>query len=133
MNELLEKLSNARGVAGQEGEVRAILREELTPHVDTQGFCRFTTVGGVLTNTLIGSRVHFANGVEGAFGMEGSPFARERTTPQKMFLDVGTSAREDERVQVGDMAVLRSSFGAVGDRLFAPHLDDRIGTVARDD
>ena len=34
MNELLEKLSNARGVAGQEGEVRAILREELTPHVD---------------------------------------------------------------------------------------------------
>ena len=34
MNELLEKLSNARGIAGQEGEVRAILREELTPHVD---------------------------------------------------------------------------------------------------
>ncbi len=34
MNELLEKLSNARGIAGQEREVRAILREELTPHVD---------------------------------------------------------------------------------------------------
>ncbi len=34
MNDLLEKLSNARGIAGQEGEVRAILREALTPHVD---------------------------------------------------------------------------------------------------
>ena len=34
MDELLEKLSNARGVAGQEGEVRAILREELAPHVE---------------------------------------------------------------------------------------------------
>ena len=34
MNELLERLSNARAVAGQEGEVRAILRDELTPHVD---------------------------------------------------------------------------------------------------
>ena len=34
MDELLEKLSNARGVAGQEGEVRAILREELAPQVD---------------------------------------------------------------------------------------------------
>ncbi len=34
MNELLERLSAARGVAGQEGEVRAILREHLEPHVD---------------------------------------------------------------------------------------------------
>jgi endoglucanase len=34
MNELLEKLSNARGVAGHEGEVRAILREELAPFVE---------------------------------------------------------------------------------------------------
>ncbi len=34
MDELLEKLSNARGVAGQEGEVRAILREELASHVE---------------------------------------------------------------------------------------------------
>lgn len=32
MNELLEKLSRARGVAGHESEVRAILREELAPH-----------------------------------------------------------------------------------------------------
>lgn len=99
----------------------------MVTHVDAQGFCRFTTVGGVLTNALIGSRVHFANGVEGAFGMEGSPLARERPTPQKLFLDVGASSKEDARVQVGDTAAFRSSFGAVGDRLFAPNLDDRIG------
>ena len=99
----------------------------MVTHVDAQGFCRFTTVGGVLTNTLIGSRVHFANGVEGAFGLEGSPLARERPTLQKIFLDVGASAKENARVQVGDSAVFRSAFGAVGDRLFAPNLDDRIG------
>lgn len=34
MDELLEKLSYARGVAGQEDEVRAILREALAEHVD---------------------------------------------------------------------------------------------------
>lgn len=34
MNELLERLSTARGVAGQEDEVRAILRQHLAPHVD---------------------------------------------------------------------------------------------------
>ena len=33
MNDLLEKLSRARGVAGHEGEVRAILKEELAAHV----------------------------------------------------------------------------------------------------
>ena len=99
----------------------------MVTHVDAQGFCRFTTLGGVLTNTLIGSRVHFANGVEGAFGLEGPPIARDRPTLQKMFLDVGASTREDARVQVGDSAVFRNAFGAVGDRLFAPNLDDRIG------
>ncbi|MXY93514.1 MAG: M42 family metallopeptidase [Caldilineaceae bacterium SB0664_bin_27] len=99
----------------------------MVTHVDAQGFCRFTTIGGVVTNSLIGSRVHFANGVEGAFGLEGSPIARDRPTPQKLFLDVGADSREDARVQVGDSAVFRSSFGAVGDRLFSPNLDDRIG------
>ena len=99
----------------------------MVTHVDAEGFCRFTTIGGVLTNALIGSRVHFANGVEGAFGMEGSPLARERPTPQKLFLDVGASSKEEARVQVGDTAVFRSAFGAVGERLFAPNLDDRIG------
>ena len=34
MDELLDKLSRARGVAGHESEVRAILREELAPHVE---------------------------------------------------------------------------------------------------
>ncbi len=99
----------------------------MVTHVDAEGFCRFTTVGGVLPNALIGSRVHFANGVEGAFGMEGSPLARERPTTQKLFLDVGADSKEEARVQVGDTAVFRSGFGAVGDRLFAPNLDDRIG------
>ncbi len=99
----------------------------MVTHVDAQGFCRFTTIGGVLTSSLIGNRVEFANGVEGAFGLEGSAIARERPTLQKLFLDVGATGKEDAQVQVGDTAVFRSSFGAVGDRLFAANLDDRIG------
>ena len=48
----------------------------MVTHVDAQGFCRFTTMGGVITQTLIGSRVEFANGVEGAFGLEGRAVPR---------------------------------------------------------
>jgi len=122
-----------RPTAGDEKGKRIMLAAHMdevgimVTHVDAQGFCRFTTIGGVVTNSLIGSRVHFANGVEGAFGLEGSPIARDRPTPQKLFLDVGADSKENARVQVGDSAVFRSSFGAVGDRLFAPNLDDRIG------
>jgi endoglucanase len=122
-----------RPAAGDERGKRIMLAAHMdeigimVTHVDAQGFCRFTTIGGVLTNSLIGSRVHFANGVEGAFGLEGSPLTRDRPTPQKLFLDVGADSKENARVQVGDSAVFRSSFGAVGDRLLAPNLDDRIG------
>ncbi len=122
-----------RPTAGDENGKRIMLAAHMdeigimVTHVDAQGFCRFTTIGGVVTNSLIGSRVHFANGVEGAFGPEGSPIARDRPTPQKLFLDVGADSKESARVQVGDSAVFRSSFGSVGDRLFAPNLDDRIG------
>jgi endoglucanase len=128
-NLIAVKRPTANGANGKRIMLAAHMDEigVMVTHVDAQGFCRFTTVGGVLTNSLIGSRALFGNGVEGAFGMEGSPLARERPTPQKMFLDVGASAKEDARVQVGDTAVFRSGFGAVGDRLFAPNLDDRIG------
>ena len=53
--------------------------------------------------------------------------ARTAAPLQKLFLDVGATGKEDAQVQVGDTAVFRSSFGAVGDRLFAANLDDRIG------
>ena len=128
-NLIAVKRPSASGERGKRIMLAAHMDEigVMVTHVDAQGFCRFTTIGGVLTNSLIGSRVHFADGVEGAFGMEGSPLARERPTPQKLFLDVGADSKEDARVQVGDTAVFRSSFGAVGDRLFAANLDDRIG------
>ena len=132
-----DRLGNLIGVKrpnGSDGQGKRIMLAAhmdeigvMVTHVDAKGFCRFTTIGGVVTNSLIGSRVHFADGVEGAFGLEGSPIARDRPTPQKLFLDVGADSKEDARVQVGDTAVFRSSFGAVGDRLFAPNLDDRIG------
>jgi endoglucanase len=31
---LLERLSNANGISGDEGEIRAIIRKEITPHID---------------------------------------------------------------------------------------------------
>ncbi len=99
----------------------------MVTHVDKQGFLRFTNVGTVLPGALAGSRVVFANGVQGAFGMEGKPFSNEKPELRKMFLDVGATSQEDAPVGVGDMAVFRCGFADLGKRLLGPNFDDRIG------
>ena len=96
-NLIAVKRPTANGANGKRIMLAAHMDEigVMVTHVDAQGFCRFTTIGGVLTSSLIGNRVEFANGVEGAFGLEGSAIARERPTLQKLFLDVGATGKED--------------------------------------
>ena len=148
MKELIEDLCGVFGPSGQEERISEAIVQHLEGLVDEVRSDRLGNLIAVKRPTdsgangkrimlaahmdeigvmVIGSRVEFANGVEGAFGLEGRAVPRDRPTMQKMFLDVGATGKEDARVQVGDSAVFRSSFGAVGDRLFAPNLDDRIG------
>jgi endoglucanase len=171
MKELIRKLCETYGPCGQEEQIRELITQELTghvdeirtdplgnlialkratetgsaptrkvmvaahmdeigvmvSHVDAKGFLRFTNVGTVLANTLFGSRVVFANGVQGTFGMEGKPLAMEKPDVTKMFLDVGATSAEDVPVGVGDVAVFRSEFADLGKRLLGPSFDDRVG------
>ena len=99
----------------------------MVSHVDANGFLRFTNVGGVLPYTLFGSRVLFANGSQGTFGMEGKPLATEKPEMTKMFVDVGATSAGDAPVGVGDVGVFRSEFADLGKRILAPSLDNRIG------
>lgn len=99
----------------------------MVSHVDANGFLRFTNVGSVLPYTLFGSRVLFANGSQGTFGMEGKPIATEKPEMEKMFLDVGATSAADAPVGVGDVGVFRSEFADLGGRILAPSLDNRIG------
>lgn len=99
----------------------------MVSHVDAKGFLRFTSVGTVLPYTVLGSRVLFANGSQGAFGNEGKPLATEKPEMQKLFLDVGATSKEDAPVGIGDVAVFRSDFADLGKRLLAPNFDNRIG------
>ncbi|HIQ05655.1 MAG TPA: M42 family peptidase, partial [Anaerolineae bacterium] len=101
-------------------------------HIDEKGFCRVRPVGHVLTATLIGSRVRFANGVVGVFGVEDenrSLWKLESKLPDwdKWFLDIGANSREDIPVKVGDIAAFVPSFHDLGQRLVAQSMDDRVG------
>jgi tetrahedral aminopeptidase len=99
----------------------------MVTHVDEHGFLRFTPVGGVFPYTLLGSRVVFADGVQGTFGQEGKPLPSDKPERDKLFLDVGAVSRSEAPVGVGDVAVFRNTFADLGKRLLGPNLDDRIG------
>ena len=60
-------------------------------HVDENGFIRFTPLGGVFPQTLVGSRVKFLNGVTGVIGAHFLFRPAKLVNLDKMFIDVGAS------------------------------------------
>jgi endoglucanase len=98
-------------------------------HIDDNGFVRFTTIGGVYPQMLMGARVRFYSGLPGIVHTE--PLDKPTDTPSvdKMFIDVGAKSRADCPIKVGEVAAFERPFLDLGDRLVAKSMDDRIGCV----
>lgn len=104
----------------------------IVTHVDAAGFVRFGAVGGLPTADLVGWRVRFESGLEGAIDVEAS--ARKGappppTTLDALYIDVGAADRAACPVGVGDAAVLGGGLGWLdgGRRAVAPNMDNRAG------
>ena len=99
-------------------------------HVDENGFARFSPLGGVFPQTLVGSRVTFTNGVAGVIGAH-FLFRPAKIVPlTKMYIDVGATSPKDCPVQIGDVAAFDRPFVEMGkNRLVAKSMDDRIGVA----
>ena len=99
-------------------------------HVDKNGFARFSPLGGVFPQTLVGSRVRFTNGVVGVIGAH-FLFRPAKIVPlNKMYIDVGATSPKDCPVQIGDVAAFDRPFVEMGKkRLVAKSMDDRIGVA----
>lgn len=100
----------------------------MVAHIDEAGFARFSSIGGVSPNTLIGTRVRFANGNVGTIHIdEGLHAWRNKALDiNKMYIDTGATSRDAAPIKVGDAAVFMQSMGETGDRLMAKSMDDRI-------
>lgn len=96
-------------------------------HIDEKGFVRFGAVGGVRTQTLIGGRVRFANGVCGVIGAEQKGVEGDLPKMDQLFIDVGAASKEQVAIQVGDVACFDRPLADLGQRLAAKAMDDRIG------
>lgn len=100
----------------------------MVAYIDEKGFARFTRIGGVYPNTLIGNRVGFADGTVGTIHIdEGLGGWRGKSLDiRKMYIDTGATSRDDAPVKIGDAASFLRSMDGAGDRLIAKSLDNRI-------
>ncbi len=100
-------------------------------HIDPHGFVRVTNIGGVRPQNLMGGRVRFANGTPGIIYAEPLDKPSDAPALDKCFIDVGATSDKNHPVKIGDVASFERPFMAMGDRLVAKSMDDRIGcTVA---
>jgi tetrahedral aminopeptidase len=101
----------------------------MVTQVDGNGFVRFTTLGGVRPYTCVGGRVRFLNGTAGVINMEPLDDMTKIPTFEQLYIDLGTSSKDETPVQVGDVATFERPFLDLGKRLVAKSLDDRIGAA----
>lgn len=101
----------------------------IATHIDENGFVRFTSIGVVRPNTLLGSRVRFINGVSGVIGGERLENAGSVHNFEKLFIDVGATSRDDCPVKVGDLLVFDRPMLDLGNRLVAKAMDDRVSVA----
>jgi endoglucanase len=123
----------ASGPTGRSG-----LRVLLAAHMDEigimarkfedTGFVRFTCLGSILPQVLLGQRVRFASGVTGVVGTERLEDMKELGLPH-LFLDVGASNRKEalELVAHGDTAAFSTTLASRGRQVVTKALDDRVG------
>ncbi len=101
----------------------------MVSHVDEKGFVRFSPIGGVLGQTILGSRIHFQNGVQGVIGFDRREHANELPPLDQIYIDVGAASRKECPVRLGDVAVFDRPYLELGDRLVAGSIAGRAGVL----
>lgn len=99
----------------------------MVTHITEDGFLRFTNIGGIRRQTLLGSRVRFSNGTIGVIYSDRIENANQVHPLEKHYIDVGATNPQDCPVSVGDAAVFIRPFLTQNGRLIAKSMDDRIG------
>ncbi len=96
--------------------------------INDKGFARFTKLGGVHHETMVGNRAIFTHGAMGVINVENWLFHKGLdNSHKKLYLDFGVKGKKDVPVQVGDVAAFQRPFVDLGETLVAKSMDDRIG------
>lgn len=107
----------------------------IVTYITSDGYLRFTSVGGINDEVVLGRRVIFKNGTVGVIGTKAihlqSKEEREKNPEiSKLLIDIGAKTKEEAeaKVNLGDCAYFVSKYTEFGDdKLMAKALDDRLG------
>lgn len=99
----------------------------MTTHITEKGFLRFTKIGGLRPQALMGGRIQFADGLIGTIYTEKLETWNKIHPLDKHYIDVGGTSREDCPIEVGTTGGFLGPFIAQGTRRIAKSMDDRIG------
>lgn len=102
--------------------------------VTSEGFLKFTNVGGIDTSVMIARKVIIENKIYGVIGckpyhLSSSDERRQLPKSESLYIDIGASSRKEAEkfVSVGDRAVICSEYVKADDKIISKALDDRIG------
>ena len=108
----------------------------IVTHIESDGFLRFKTVGGIDTAALLFRRVIINGKTLGVIG--GKPVhlcegdeRKKLPDADSLYIDIGVASAEQAKklVSVGDCAIMRSDFNVAGDKVLTKALDDRVGCL----
>ncbi|MDI6823644.1 MAG: M20/M25/M40 family metallo-hydrolase [Bacillota bacterium] len=110
-------------LAAHMDEVGVIARK-----VDERGFVRFSTLGSLTPQVLLGQRVRFTSGTIGVVSCERLEDMGQLTL-RHLYVDVGAATREEAlaRISIGETASFCSILVRRDHQLVAKALDDRVG------
>ena len=100
----------------------------IVTYIDKDGFLRFSNVGGVSPQILLGQRVTFGNGVVGSIGVEKLDDIKKLTL-DKLYIDIGAKNKEEAEklVKIGDIATYDREAAVMGTRVIGKAMDNRAG------
>ena len=99
----------------------------IATHIDSNGFIRFTGIGGLYPHTLYSGRVRFVKGTSGVIGGERITDINKTLPVNQLFIDVGATDPKSCPIKTGDVAAFERPFSDLGKRMISKAMDDRIG------
>jgi putative aminopeptidase FrvX len=96
--------------------------------IEENGFLRFSAIGGIDKEILLGTRVIFGNGTAGIIGREKLK-EKEVAGINRFYIDIGAKSKDEaqEKVKIGETANFYPLCHRIGSRVIAKSLDNRAG------
>ena len=102
--------------------------------VTSDGFLRFTTVGGINTEVMLCRSVLINGSIHGIIGMRpvhlcSGDGAKKLPKQDSLYIDIGAKSKQEalKVISLGDRAVIKGDYYQNGDMILSKALDDRIG------